>query len=310
MSTPSTDQSPPVQTSADADDTETASREELTVQLELLRERNRQLREEYLRSQQQTYRRSAIGLFVVGVVGIAAGAVFADARTVLFALGGTGVFAGILTYALTPERFIAASVSGSIFDALAADRDAMLDELGLAGTPVYVPADSPQLYVPAADSPDSGDQPLPSADELTHLFVTDADGEPGVAVTPTGGPLLEEFKRSLTTPLATTPTPLVDQLTEGLVENFELADGVETSVDAAGGRVTIEFDGLAYGRVDRIDHPVCSLIATGLAIGLDTPVRATVDETTPPLVTFRWDPSAMASQPAAESADAVSTAET
>lgn len=303
MSTPSTDQAASTQTPTAADGLETASREELTVQVELLRERNRQLREEYLRSQQQRYRRSAIALVVVGVVSIAAGAVLAESQTILFALGGTGIFGGILTYALTPERFIAASVSGSVFDALAADRDAMLDELGLAGTPVYVPADSPQLYVPAADPSDLGDQSLPAADELTHFFVTDADDEPGVALTPTGKPLLDEFKRSLTTPFATTPASVVDQLTEGLVENFELADGVETSVDAAGGRVTIEFDGLAYGRVDRIDHPVCSLIATGLAVGLNTPVRATVDETSPALVTFRWDPSAVATQPTESASD-------
>lgn len=296
MSTPTTDQSSPAQSSDPATETDAASREELTVQLELLRERNRQLREEYLRSQQQRYRRSAAGLTVVGLLGIVAGVVFADARTVLFALGGTGVFGGILTYTLTPERFIAATVSGSVFDALAADRDAMLDELGLAASPVYIPEDTPRLYVAATDPPELTDQPLPASEELTNLFVTDPDENPGVALTPTGGPLLTEFQQSLTTPLATTPAALVDQLTEGLIESFELADGVDTSVDAAGGRVTVELDGLAYGRVDRIDHPVCSFIATGLAVGLNTPVRMTVDETAPPLVTYRWDPAATTPQ--------------
>ena len=304
MSAPSTDQSPPAQTTAAAGGTETDSHEELTVQLELLRERNRQLREEYLRSQQQTYRRSAIGLVVVGLLGIAAGVAFPDARTVLLALGGTGVFGGILTYALTPERFIAATVSGSVFDALAADRDAMLDELGLAGTPVYIPTDPPRLYIPATTLSDPTDQPLPPTDELTHLFVTDPDDNLGVALTPTGGPLLEEFKQSLTTPLATAPPSLVNQLTEGLVENFELADGIDTSVDAAGGRVTVEFTGVAYGRIDRLDHPVSSLLATGLAVGLDTPVRVTVDDTTPPVVTYRWDPSTASTQSDTVSPDA------
>ena len=293
MSTPTTDQSSPAQSADLGGETDAASREELTVQLELLRERNRQLREEYLRSQQQRYRRSAAGLAIVGLLGIVAGVVFADARTVLFALGGTGVFGGILTYTLTPERFIAATVSGSVFDALAADRDAMLDELGLAATPVYIPAETPRLYVAATDPPELADQSLPASEELTNLFVTDPDENPGVALTPTGGPLLTEFQQSLTTPLATTPAALLDQLTEGLIESFELADGVDTSVDAAGGRVTVELDGLAYGRVDRIDHPVCSFIATGLAVGLNTPVRMTVDETAPPLVTYRWDPAAL-----------------
>jgi len=45
--------------------------------------------------------------------------------------------------------------------------------------------------------------------------------------------------------------------------------------------VTVEFTGLAYGRIDRIDHPVCSLVATGLAVGLDAPIRVEVDKTDP-----------------------------
>jgi len=115
MSVPTNEQ--PTQPPATSDGTDTDSREELTVQIELLRERNRQLREEYLRSQQQTYRHSALGLLGVGLIGLAAGAVFVEARTVLIALGATGVFAGVLTYFLTPERFIAASVSGGVYEA-------------------------------------------------------------------------------------------------------------------------------------------------------------------------------------------------
>jgi len=80
MSVPTNEQ--PTQPPATSDGTDTDSREELTVQIELLRERNRQLREEYLRSQQQTYRHSALGLLGVGLIGLAAGAVFVEARTV------------------------------------------------------------------------------------------------------------------------------------------------------------------------------------------------------------------------------------
>jgi len=39
----------------------------------------------------------ALGLLGVGLIA-AAGAVFVEARTVLIALGATGVFAGVLTY--------------------------------------------------------------------------------------------------------------------------------------------------------------------------------------------------------------------
>ena len=274
---------------SDDGEPESYTREELTVQLELLREQNERLREEYRRSQQQTYRRSAGGLFGVGLLAVLGGFVFPESQTVLFALGGTGLFAGVVTYFLTPERFIAANVSEQVFEAATADREAILDELGLTGTPVYMPTAEPRLYVPEADRRDPQAQPLPDADALSQFFVTPDNADPGVAMTPTGKPLFDAFNRSLSTPLASTPHSLTPQLIDGLVETFELADGVDDSIDADGGRVTLEFASLAYGSPTQIDHPVCSFVATGLAVGLDTPIRVDVSQTDPPVVTYRWE---------------------
>lgn len=284
MSSPSHN---PTEMAAELSDEQSPSRDELTVQVELLRERNRRLREEYLQSQQQTYQRSAIGLFIVGIVGLLAGVLFPSTRTVLVALGGTGIFAAILTYTLTPERFIAESVSSGVYEALVADRTALLDELGISGTPVYVPGESPRLYIPSTDAADSGDFPS-VPDDLSSLFVV-TNGTPGITLAPTGGPLFSELERSLSGSAATTPEPLVAQLTDGLVEDFELVDAIDTDVDPEGGRVTVEFTGVAYGNVDRIDHPVVSLVATGLAVGLDTAVLFDVEDTSPPLITYRWE---------------------
>ena len=267
---------------------ETVPAEELAVENELLREQNRRLREEYLESQQQTYRQSAAALLIVGLIAVGAGVVFPTTRNVFIALGGTGIFAGILTYALTPERFIAETVSEGIYEAVTTDRTAMLDELSIEGSELYLPGGSPTLYMPATDEHDPADPPDLPAD-VSSLFVVSDDGTPGVALSPTGGPLFSAVNRSLTGELGETPTTLAAQLTDGVVDGFDLADGVETDVDPTGGRMTVELSGVAYGRVDRLDHPVCSLFAVGLAQGLDTPVRIEIEETEPPLVTYRWD---------------------
>jgi hypothetical protein len=269
-----------------------ATREELTVQLELLREQNQRLRDEYRRAQQQTYRRSALGLLGVGLVAILGGIVLPTSQQVLFALGGTGVFAGVLTYYLTPERFITATVSEGVYDATTADREAVLDELGLTGTPVYMPAAEPRVYLSEAETQATSDESLPEPDALSEFFVTTGSGAPGVAMTPTGKPLFEEFNQSVSGSLGSTPQALVAQLTDGLVEDFELADGVDASVNGKEGRVTLEFTEVTYGDPERFDHPVNSFVATGLAVGLEKPVRIEITQADPPVVTYRWEATA------------------
>lgn len=291
--------SSPTQAANDASEASTAetaepepdetTREELTVQLELLREQNQRLRDEYRRAQQQTYRRSALGLLGVGLIAILGGIVFPTSQQVLFALGGTGVFAGVLTYYLTPERFITATVSEGVYDATTADREAIIDELELTGTPVYVPAAEPRVYLSEAPTQETNDESLPEQDALSEFFVTTGSGAPGVAMTPTGKPLFEEFNQSVSGSLGSTPQVLLTQLTDGLVEDLELVDGVDTSVNAKEGRATLEFTEVTYGDLERFDHPVNSFIATGLAVGLERPVRIEITQTDPPVVTYRWE---------------------
>lgn len=272
-----------------ANEPDEATREELTVQLELLREQNQRLRDEYRRAQQQTYRRSALGLLGVGIVAVLGGIVLPASQQVLFALGGTGVFAGVLTYYLTPERFITATVSEGVYDATTADREAILNELELTGTPVYVPAAEPRVYLSEAPTQDTNDESLPEQDALSEFFVTTGSGAPGVAMTPTGKPLFEEFNQSVSGALGSTPQALLTQLTDGLVEDLELVDGVDTSVNAKEGRATLELTEVTYGDPDRFDHPVNSFVATGLAVGLERPVRIEITQTEPPVVTYRWE---------------------
>lgn len=264
--------------------TETTDPETLQRRLAVLRAENRQLRDEYARAQQATYRRTALGLFVVGLIGLLGGISFPDARTVLFALGGTGVFAGLLTYVLTPERFVSARVGARVFNALRTDRDATLDELGLAGDPVYVPADGVQLFVPRTTG-----TPLPDAAALTDLFVVpDAPDRGGVAFHPTGDPLFAEFDDTRDRPIGTTPAAVTPVAADALVELFELADGVDHDVDTDTRRVTFEVVGAGLGDPTGIDHPIPSFLAVCLVRAVETPVRVEVSDDDPLTITCRY----------------------
>jgi hypothetical protein len=260
---------------SDGTDADTPDRATLAAQVDLLREENRRLREEYTRARRSNYRRTALGLALVGAFAAGAGVLFPGARTVLFALGATGLFGALLTYYLTPERFIAVSVGEAIYRAFADNGRALADDLGL-GDPVYVPrevADDVRLYVPQADT--DGATELPDDDALDPGFVI-GDGTRGLALVPTGDTLFEEFERSLTGPLADTPGTLAEQLADGLAEQFELVDGAD--VDASSERVTVGISGSAYGDVGRFDHPVASFLAGGFARAFDVPTEATVTE--------------------------------
>lgn len=274
---------------------------ELAAQIDLLAEENRRLRREYARARRSQYRRTALGLVGLGLLAVGGAAVFPEARTVLLALGATGLFAGLLTYYLTPEQFIPARVGERVYAALAANGAVLAADLGLADERVYVPTGDPddpvRLFLPQHE-----DYEVPDGDALGDVFVVTGDERArGVSLKPTGQALFGEFERALAGPLSDDPGTLAEQLADALVEQFELVDS--TRVDAAvddegedgdgrgGDRVTVGVSGSAYGAVDRFDHPVASVLATGLVHGLDAPVAVDVtpgDDRTDYLVTATW----------------------
>ena len=271
----------PVETESTADASEPA---DLQTRVAVLEAENRQLRDEHARAKQATYRQTALGLFAVGALGLLGGVVFSDTRSVLFALGGTGVFAGMLTYVLTPERFVTASVGGRVYQALRADRDAMLGELGIGGDPVYVPVDGVRVFV----SRHAG-APLPDPAKLADLFVVPEESDHGgVAFRPTGAPLFDEFETTRSRSVDATPHAVAPVLADALVELFELADGVDHDVDTETNRVTFEIAGASLGDPTGIDHPIPSFLAVGLARSLDATVRVEVRDD-PLTVTCRYD---------------------
>lgn len=261
---------------------------DLAARIEVLAEENRRLRVEYARARQAQYRRTAAGLGVIGILAVVGGLLFPAGREVLFALGATGLFGAVLTLYLTPGRFVSADTGDRVYTAMSRNLAAIVAELGLSDTRVYLPPedDSAWLYVPQRS------EWSPPADRSGPIVV-DEDHR-GLLLDATGAPLLSAFERALTGDLGETPDRLASQLADGVVEQFELAEVVEPEVAGDDGRVTFGVGGSAFGDLDRIDHPIVSFVAVGLAVGLGRPVAVEVapgDERVDWLVTCRWEPS-------------------
>lgn len=269
------------------------TREELTLLVEELQSENRRLREEYTRARRSSYRRSAIVLAILGVLGTLAGFAFPVGREVLFILGATGLFGGVLTWYLTPEDLITATVGQSVYESVAATGDGLRAELGLEETTVYVPtpgtdpADAPvKLFVPQSRAYD-----VPEPDDLGSLFVLpESPARRGIAVQPTAARLIEEFEKSTGDDVAAKPEPLGEQLADALVEQFELVDSAVSEIDPESNRLTFGIDGSVYEDELGFDHPVTSFLGTGVAYGLDEPVSVeTTESDGQTLVTCRWE---------------------
>ena len=266
-------------------DTAPATDGDLAAQVDLLTDENRRLRAEYARARQSQYRTTALGLAAIGAVAVLGGIVFPETRDVLVALGATGLFGAVLTYYLAPTQFVAADVGERVYAAGATNFIGIIDELGLRDDRCYVPVETgtPRLYVPR-----HADYSIPV--DRTGPFVVEPESR-GLLLEPTGANLHREFERAVTGDVATDPAALSAQLTDALVEQFELVREVETDVDPADGRATIAVTDSAFGPVDRFDHPVPSFLAVGLADGLGRPVDLEVvpgDERADWRITCRW----------------------
>jgi len=288
-SRPNADTNPPAETDAEAD---------LAAQVEVLREENRRLRTAYTHSRRTEYRRAALGVGFLGVIAGLGGIVFPASQPTLFALAGIGLFTSVLTYYLTPERFVAASVGERMYAALAVLGGDLISELGLQETRIYVPTEQNtdeamadvRLFIP-----EHTNYVIPPAENLQSLFVvSDNEREHGVAIPPTGGTLFYEFTQTMVESVADTPRDLATQGTEAIVEGFELADSAVPDVDTERGQITIGISGSAFGDIGRFDHPIPSFLATAFASGLETPIHvegvtAGADDQFDYVLTYSWD---------------------
>jgi hypothetical protein len=268
--------------------------EELETEIELLIEENQQLRQSYTQAKKTQYRRTAIGLGAVGALAVAGGLLIPNAQTVLFSLAAIGLFGGVLTYYLTPERFVSADVGRDIYATLSGNEADLVAELGLTDTRVYVPmegADVARLFIPHTTPYE-----LPDSDALSQTIVVGQNGGTrGVAFDPSGQQLYEGVREAVTGELASAPAELAEQLTEAIVGQFEIANSASADVDGANGRVSVAVRDSVYGSLDQFDHPIASLFATGLADQLDTAISMEVvktrDDAGDYMITCRWQTS-------------------
>jgi hypothetical protein len=252
------------------------------VELSLLRTENERLRRELERTTRTTYRRTAIALLAVGLASALAGIALPASREVLVVVGAIGVFGGVLTYYLTPERVLAASVTESVYNAHANAITSIQTELGLREEYVYVPDnDRPggaALYIPL-----HSEYEIPQ--DTTRTFQTgDSEHEHGVTLQPTGGTLARALENSLSSELE--PNRLATVIPEAIVEQFELADNA--TAERTNKTLTIEVDGPALDRLDRPDHPITSLAAVSAARALDDPITVENIDTTNEQITISW----------------------
>jgi hypothetical protein len=263
--------------------------EELRAQLELVQSENERLRTEYRRAKQVGYRRTALGLGIVGIVAVLGGVLFPAAREVLFVLGAIGVFGGVLTRYLTPGRFVAAETGERVYAAQAETLGALSGQLGLEETAVYVPIDGEppaRLFIPQ-----HAEYSIPDQSTLQQpLVLGKQTDERGASLVPTGGTLFREFEQSLTGSLGDDPSTVAEQVADSLVEGFELAETTDLSIDAAAGRVTVAVEGAVYSDSAALDNPLGSLLAVGLAEALSHPVELETTTSGDELVlTCRWE---------------------
>lgn len=216
-------------------------------------------------------RRLRVAVYMLGILGVvtgAAGAVFADARTILFALCGTGLFAAVLLYVLIPERLVTATLAQRTYAPLAEIGPLLVDTIGLLDRRVYVPVQGNRVRLVIPDGNGTS-----VAEDGTLGFDTYHDnGLQGVELPTTGDELLAEFRDRTTDTLATDAQELVMQLLDVLVEEFELVEGVNGRAQPSDDRAVITVERSHYGPPTTFDHPVTAFLAAGLAAGLETPV--------------------------------------
>lgn len=268
----------------------------LRARIELLTEENRRLRSAYGRIRRTRHRWTAVGLGVLGGISFIAAVSYPSARTVLIVLGAIGLFGGLLTWFITPERFVAAEVGERTYAALSENEASIAAELDLKEERVYVPRLGDPIHQVALFIPQATNFRIPSTEDLDEVFVvTDDPATRGLSLEPTGGQLLKELFEGLPEDLANDPAEITNQLADGVRDGLELVDHVRLAVESEEGSASIAISGSAWGAIDRFDHPVASLFAVGLAVGLELPVRIEVDRTPEAneeyLITASWSES-------------------
>lgn len=190
---------------------------------------------------------------VVGVGLVAAGFAVPAVETLLFAWGGTALFAALLLQFVTAER----TVSGRVATDLAATTSANARRFVGSGPARYVPDE--EAVTLTADGRDTRLDPV-GARLLAPLAAPDADA---------------------------TAADRLPVLVDYLVNDLELAARADARITEYGAEVTVT--GSRVGTDELFDHPVASVFGVGLArtVGRPVQVESTAEEGRL-VVTCRW----------------------
>lgn len=260
--------------------------------LEVLQAENRRLRREAVHAHQASHRRTALGLTAIGIVGVGSAALFPSLQTVLLVLGAIGLFGAVLTYYLTPERFVAAAVGDRIAAAMDESLQRLETQLGLTDQRIIVPTSAPDtatLYVPVEEVQDLSEAALPAVEALDSPFVTNSEGALGLAIIPSGVKLYSVFSDQGASGTASTIPERLETLGEALSEQFELVDSVEID-STTQGEATLRLIEPVYADGSWFEDPLASFLGVGLITHLNKPVSVTVRTDDPDrIIQYRWE---------------------
>jgi len=189
-------------------------------------------------------RRNPAAVFGVLGVGLVGAAVAVPAfETLLFAWGGTALFAAVLLQFVTTTATVPATVATDVHAVM-------------AGNARRVAGTGPHRYVPDGDS-------------VSLVVAGDASGDrPERVLDPVGERLLAPLAEPAAEPTVENRVPV---LLDTVVHDLELAAGAQSRPTDTGVEVTVS--GVQVGTAELFDHPVVSVVGVGLADTLSTPVR-------------------------------------
>lgn len=218
-------------------------------------------------------RQSAFGFIILGLVSTAGGLLEWNTQmaVVLVAVGATFFFGGIVTLTLDSGQYLVTSVHQSIYSDLSENLERLIEAYDLQKTLIYLPrtgSESPVLFLPKHP-----DHQLPRDIERDSLFVESHNSRAeGIILRPAGATLFSKFESMLEGEMGGTIEELTRQLSDGLIEGFELVDGIRTDVRPEDNVVEFVITGDLHRTGRAHENPVQSFLAVGLAKGLDTPI--------------------------------------
>lgn len=294
----SPNQEPSARDGVDTDESTTFSREELATQVELLLEDSYRLRVRLERERQQRDTRTAVGFGLLGVVALGSALILPEVRTALLVIGATGLFAALFVAYRGSDSDAGESIEEGVYTAAAANTSGLIEELELRGPEMYVPlgdqADSRDVSAPVRlFVPQRIDYSLPEREAIRSTrLVTGGARSRGLALVPTGGVLLKRFQSARSEPLERELPSGAETLVRALTDHFELVRDARMESSLEDREISVAVSGSRCGTVDRVDHPVSSLLGAGLAVVLDRAVTVDVtseDERADFIVTCRWE---------------------